>query len=61
MVKWAIGASWMFPGASGMGVSEAVAVEAWGVALSLPRFRDFDPLCEDEVGEEEDGNVVGVN
>jgi len=44
MVKCAIGASWMLLGASGMGVSEAVAVEALGVAGSLRHFLDFEPL-----------------
>jgi len=31
-------------GASGMGVSEAIAVEALGVAVSLRRFLDFEPF-----------------
>jgi len=48
-------------GASGMGVSEAIAVEALGVAVSLRRFLDFEPLSEEEEGGKEDGNVVGVN
>ena len=34
----------MFLGASGMGVSKTVAVEALGVAVSLRRFLDFEPL-----------------
>jgi len=42
-------------------VSETVAVEALGVAVSLRRFLDFEPLQEEEEGGEEDGNVVGVN
>jgi len=33
----------MFLGASGMRVSEAVAVERLGVAVSLRRFLDFEP------------------
>ena len=44
MMKWAIGASWVFLGASGMGVSEVVAVEALGVAVHLRRFFDLEPL-----------------
>jgi len=36
----------MFLGTSGMGVSEAVAVEALGVAVSLRRFLDFEPLTQ---------------
>jgi len=44
MVKCAIGASWLLLGASGMGVSETVAVEALGVAVSLRRFLDFEAL-----------------
>jgi len=34
----------VFLGASGMGVSEAVAVEVLGVAVSLRRFFDLEPL-----------------
>jgi len=44
MMKCAIGASWVFLGVSGMGVYEAVAVEALGVSVSLGRFLDLDPL-----------------
>jgi len=44
MVKCAIGASWVFLGASGMGVSETVAVKALGVAVSLRRFLAFELL-----------------
>jgi len=44
MMKCAIGASWVFLGASGMGVSKTAAVEALGVAVSLGRFLDFEPL-----------------
>jgi len=59
MVQCAIGTSWVFLGASGMGVSKTVAVEALGVAVSLRRFHDFESLGEEEEGGEEDGNVVG--
>jgi len=44
MVKWAIGTSWVFLGASGMGVSKTVAVEVLGVAVSLRHFLDCEPL-----------------
>jgi len=44
MVKCAIGTSWVLLGASGMGMSETVAVEALGVAVSLRSFLDFEPL-----------------
>jgi len=44
MVKCAIGASRVFLGASGIGVSEAVAVKALGVAVCLGRCLDFEPL-----------------
>jgi len=44
MVKCAIGTSWVFLGPSGVGVSEAVGVEALGVAVSVRRFLDFEPL-----------------
>jgi len=37
-MKYAIGVSWVLLGASGMGVSEAVAFEAFGVALRLRRL-----------------------
>ena len=60
-MKCAIGASWVLLGASGMGMSETVAVEALGVAVSLSCFLDFEPLGEEEEGGEEDGNVVRVN
>jgi len=44
MVKWAIGTSWVLLGASGMGVSEKIAVDTLGVAVSLRRFLEFEPL-----------------
>jgi len=44
MIKGAIGASWVFLGASGMGVSEAVTVEALGVSVGLGRLPDLEPL-----------------
>jgi len=44
MMKCAIEASWVCLDASGMGVSEMVAVEALGVAVGLPRFFDLEPL-----------------
>jgi len=60
-VKCAIGTSLVFLGALGVGLSETVAVEALGVAVSLRRFLYFEPLREEEEGGEEDGNVIGVN
>jgi len=44
MMKCAIGASWVFLGASGMGVSEAITVEALCVAVGLGCFLDLEPL-----------------
>jgi len=44
MVKCTIGVSWGFLGASGMGVSETVAAEALGVAVSLRRVLNFEPF-----------------
>jgi len=61
MMKRTIRAGGVFLGASGMGVSEPVAVGTLGVAVSLGRFLDLEPLGEEEEGGEEDGNVVGVN
>jgi len=61
MVKCAIAGGGVFLGASGMGVSEPVAVEALGVAVSLRRFFDFGQLRQEEAAREEDGNVVGGN
>jgi len=59
MMKCTIGASWVFLGASGMGVSNTVAVQTLGVAVSLRRFLDFAPLQEVEEGGEEDGTLSG--
>jgi len=44
MMKPTVGAGGMFLGASGRGVSESIAVGALGVAVSLHRFLDFEPL-----------------
>ena len=44
MMKWAIVASWVLLGASGMGVSEAVKGEALGVSVSFGRFLDLELL-----------------
>jgi len=43
-MKCAIGTSRVFLGASGMGVSEMVVVEALGVVVSFRRFLDLEPL-----------------
>ena len=44
MMKCTIGATWVFLGASCMGVSESITVEALGVSVSLGRFLDLEPL-----------------
>jgi len=44
MMKRTIRASGVLLGASGMGVSESVAVEALGVVVSLRGFVDLEPL-----------------
>jgi len=61
MMKRTVRAGGVFLGASGMGVSESVTGGTLGVAVSLGRFLDLEPLGEEEEGGEEDGNVVGVN
>jgi len=48
-------------GASGMGVSELVAVGALGVAVGLRSLLDFEMPRGEEEGWGKDGNVVGVN
>ena len=42
MMKRTMGAGGVFLGASGSGVSEAVAVGRLGVAVSVRRFLDFE-------------------
>ena len=44
MMKSTVGAGGLLLGASGMGMSESIAIEALGVAVSLRRFLDFEPL-----------------
>jgi len=61
MMKRTIQAGGVLLDASGMGVSESITVGALGVAVSLGRYLDLEPLGEEEEGGEEDGNVVGVN
>jgi len=61
MVKRTIGTGGMFLGASGRGVSEAVALDTLGVSGSLCRFLYLEAFLEGVEGREEDGNVVGVN
>ena len=41
-MKCAIGTRWVFLGTSGMRVSEMIAVEALGIAVSLRRFLDLE-------------------
>ena len=43
MMNCAIGASWVFPGGSGSGLSESIAVRSFRVAVSLRPFLDFEP------------------
>ena len=61
MMKRTVGAGVVFHGASGRGVSEPVAVGALGVAVSLLRFLDLEPLEEEEDWWEEASNVIRVN
>jgi len=61
MMKRTVGAGRVFLGESGGGVAESIAVGALGVAISLRRFLDFEPLGEEQYGWEEDGNVIGVD
>ena len=61
MMKRTVRAGGVLLGASGMGVCESVAVGTLGVAVSLGRFLDLEPVGEEEEGWEEDGHVVGVN
>jgi len=44
MVKHTVGAGGVLLGASGISVSESIAVGPLGVAVSLRRFLDFEPL-----------------
>jgi len=61
MMKRAIGAGGVFLGASGIGVSESVAVGALGVAVGQSSLFDFETPREEEKGWGKDGNVVAVN
>ena len=61
VVKRTVGAGGVFLGASGIGVSESVAVGALGVAVGLRSLLDFETPPEEEERGSEDGNVVGVN
>jgi len=61
MMKRTVEAGGVLLGASGMGVSESVAVGTLGVAVSLLRFLDLEPFREEDEGGEEDRNVLGVN
>jgi len=60
MMKRTIGAGGVFLDASGIGLSESVAVGALGVADGLCSLCDFETPQEEEEGCGEDGNVVGV-
>jgi len=61
MMKCTVWAGGVFLGASGGGVSEPVAVGALGVAVSLSRFLDLEPLGEEEDSWQEAWNVVVVD
>jgi len=61
VVKRTVGAGGVFLGASGIGLSETVAVGALGVAVGLRGLFDFETPREAEESGGEDGNVVGVN
>jgi len=61
MMKRKVGTGGVLLGASGKDVSQSVAVCALGVAVSLPRCLNLEPLGEEEECGEEDGNIVGVN
>ena len=59
-MKRTIWAGGVFPGASGRGVSEPVAVGSLGVTVSLRRLLDLEPLGEEEASGEEAWNIVAV-
>jgi len=61
VVKRTVGAGGVFLGASGIGVSESVAVGTLGVAVGLHSLLDFETPREAEESGGEDGNVLGVN
>ena len=61
VVKRTVGAGGVFLGASGIGVSESVAVGALDVAVGLRSLLDLETPREEEERGSEDGNVVGVN
>jgi len=60
-MKGTVCAGGVFLGASGRGVSKPVAVGALGVAVSLRRFLDLEPLGKEEDSWEEAWNLVGVD
>jgi len=61
MMKRTKGAGGVFLGASGIGVSDSVAVGTLRVAVGLLSLLDFETPREEEEGWGKDGNVVGVD
>jgi len=61
MMKRTKGAGGVFLGASGIGVSESVAVGALGIAVGLRSLLDFEMPREEEEGWGKNGNVVDPN
>ena len=60
-MKRTVRAGGVFLGASGIGVSESVAVGPLGVAVGLRSLFNFETPRDEKEGGGEDGNVVGVN
>jgi len=61
MMKRTKGTGGVLLGASGIGVSESVAVGALGIAVGLRSLLDFETPREEEEGWGKVGNVVRVN
>jgi len=61
MMKRTVGAGGVSLGASGRGVFEPVALGELGVAVSLCRFVNLEPLGKEKDSWEEARNVIRVN